>query len=183
MLKDFSRSMRPFSRSNFHMVIRPRYFSLYSDNRRILPAQRRGVLGALDDVLGVGGDKGRAVVADDVGVLDDLLGLEVAQIDHGDAGAGLVVDEQQLAVVVAGRLAQRGVMGVAHANRLAIHVAAVQHVLGAQVADSRSPARTSGVKTAMFLRMRIEGTPTTITLPEWPPDMKVKYSSHLPLGT
>jgi hypothetical protein len=34
-----------------------------------------------------GRDEGRAVIADQVRVLDDLLGLEVAQVDDGDTRA------------------------------------------------------------------------------------------------
>jgi hypothetical protein len=83
-------------------VISPRYFSLYSE------------IGAYSQPSGVaywlawttysvfGRDEGRAVVADQVGVFDDLLGFKVAQVDDGDAGAGLVVDEEELAVIVAG---------------------------------------------------------------------------------
>jgi hypothetical protein len=76
------------------------------------------------------------VVADDVGVLDDLLGAEVAQVDHGHARVGLVVDEDPLAVVVAVGLAQRRVMGVAHANLDAIDVAGIQDLLGGDIADA-----------------------------------------------
>ncbi len=70
------------------------------------------------------------MIADQVGVLDDLLGFEVAQVDHGHAGARLVVDEQELAVIVAGRLAQGRVVGVAHADLGVADVAAVQDFLG-----------------------------------------------------
>ena len=35
----------------------------------------------------------------------------------------------------------------------------------------------------MTLSSRIEGTPTTRTCPEWPPDAKIRYSSRPPVGT
>ena len=34
----------------------------------------------------------------------------------------------------------------------------------------------------MYLRMRIDGTPITITWPPWPPDANVRYSSMRPVG-
>ena len=56
--------------------------------------------------------------------LDELTGrdlhrAEVLQADHGDARVGLVADEDEVAVVVALGLAERGVVHVAP-----IHVAA-----------------------------------------------------------
>jgi hypothetical protein len=65
-------------------------------DRRVAIAQHRRVLAALDDVVRVGRDERSAVVADRQRVLDDLLGLPVAQVDHADAGVGLVADEQEL---------------------------------------------------------------------------------------
>jgi hypothetical protein len=64
-------------------------------------AVRRGVLGGLHDVFGVGGDEGPAVLGAEQGVDDDLLSLEVLQVDDRHAGVGLVVDEEVATVVVA----------------------------------------------------------------------------------
>ena len=105
--------------------------------RGVAAAQRRGVLAALDDPLGVGRDEGSAVVHVGDRVLDDLLGLEVLQVDHGDARMGLVVDEDELAVVVAGRLRERRVVGVRPVDWLVgSRVAGGQDVLGADRADA-----------------------------------------------
>jgi len=61
---------------------------------------------------------------------DDLLGGEVLQVDHGHARAGLVADEEVLAVVVARGLGQRGVVGVRPGLGLAVAIAAGEHGLG-----------------------------------------------------
>ena len=97
----------------------------------VLPADRRGVLRAFDHVFGVGRDERAAVVVDGIRVLDQLLGLEVAQIDHRQAGVGLVVDEHELAVVLALRLRDVGVVRVAPLQLAAVgHVAALQDFVG-----------------------------------------------------
>ena len=73
-----------------------------------------------DNVVGVGRHERAAVVTESGGVLDDLLDFEVAQVDDGHAGVGLVVDEQKVTIVVTVGLAQRRVMGVGPGERLTI---------------------------------------------------------------
>ena len=69
--------------------------------------------GGHDRVLAVRCDEGRGVVSGDVGDrADDLLGLEVAQVDAGEAPVHLV-DEEPAAVVVAVRLGERGMVNIA----------------------------------------------------------------------
>jgi len=86
----------------------------------LLVLQRRRVLRRLDDVLGVRRGEGAAVFGLEDRVDDDLLGLEVAQVDHRQPRVGLVVDEQELAVVLALRLGDRRVVRVAPGDVLAV---------------------------------------------------------------
>ena len=96
----------------------------------VLAAERRRVLRHLDDVVGVRCDEGRAVIGLDDLCRDNLLGHEVFQIDDRDARVGLVTDEQELPVVVAGRLRERRVMRVGPREIVPVAPAAGEHALG-----------------------------------------------------
>ena len=58
---------------------------------------------------------------------DDLLGFEVAQVDHGEARVGLVVDEQELTVVLAFGFGHGRVVCITPVDFLAVDVALAQH--------------------------------------------------------
>jgi hypothetical protein len=73
-----------------------------------------------------------------VRIRDDLLGLEVAEIDHRDAGIGLVVDEEVLPVVVASGFRERGMMRVAPGDIMIGH-APVGHQLLVFLGAGRVP--------------------------------------------
>ena len=103
------------------------------EREELLVLQRRGVLRGLDDVLGVRADEGAAVFGLEDRVDHDLLGLEVAQIDHGDARVGLVVDEEELAVILAVGLGNCRVVRIAPGDVLAVDLALCQHGLGVLV--------------------------------------------------
>jgi hypothetical protein len=60
----------------------------------------------------------------------DLLGDEVREVDDRDPRVGLVVDEDELAVVVAGGLGQRRVVHVGPRDVAAGAVATGEHALG-----------------------------------------------------
>jgi hypothetical protein len=92
--------------------------------------QRRGILRRLHHVLGVGRDEGAAMLRLEEGIDDDLLGLEVVQVDDGDPGIRLVVDEQPAAVVVAVGLRQGGMVGIAVGDVLAANAPLGEHGLG-----------------------------------------------------
>ena len=103
--------------------------------RSVASIEEPRVLGRLDDVLGVRRHERAAVVRDHELVDHDLLGLEVPKIDHGDARVRLVVDEEELAVVVAVGLGERRVVRVAPEDLLVVHLALGEHVhrlLGAE---------------------------------------------------
>jgi hypothetical protein len=70
------------------------------------------------------------VVGAHEGIGHDLLGLHVPQVDDGDAGVRLVVDEQVLAVVVGVGLRQGRMMGVAPGEVAAFHATLGQHLVG-----------------------------------------------------
>ena len=75
--------------------------------------QRHREAGRDQHVLAVLGHERRAVVAARVRDRpEDLLGLEVAQVDPGDAVVGVVVDEQPAAVVLTVGLREPGVVDV-----------------------------------------------------------------------
>jgi hypothetical protein len=103
------------------------------EREELLVFQRRGILRGLDHVLGVGTDEGAAVLRLEDRVDHDLLGLEVAQVDHRQARVGLVVDEQELAVVLAVGFGNGRMVGIAPGNVLAVDAALLQHVLRAFV--------------------------------------------------
>ncbi|TLD45613.1 MAG: hypothetical protein FAZ92_02125 [Accumulibacter sp.] len=90
------------------------------EREELLVLQRCRVLRRLDHVLGVRRDEGTAVFGLEDRVDDDLLGLEVAQVDHRQPRVRLVVDEQELAVVLALRLRDRRVVRVAPGDFLAV---------------------------------------------------------------
>ena len=101
--------------------------------RSELAAQRGRILRRFGDVIGVRADESAAMLGGEDRVLDDLLGLEVAQVDHRDAGRILVIDEQPLTIGLAIGLGQGRVMGIApqHGFRLALdHGAFLQDALG-----------------------------------------------------
>ena len=80
---------------------------------RHVPLRRRHAEpGARDDVLVVLGDERRAVVAGAVGDLEDLLGLELRELEPGDARRVVAVDEQPAAVGYAAGLAELRMVGV-----------------------------------------------------------------------
>jgi hypothetical protein len=61
---------------------------------------------------------------------DDLLGFEVTQVDDREAGIGLVVDEQELAVVLALGFGNSRVVRVAPGDFLAVDHALLEHGFG-----------------------------------------------------
>jgi hypothetical protein len=71
-----------------------------------------GVLGVRCNAHAVGGSQ--------VGDVDDLLGLEVAEVDHPDPTVGPVVDVEPTTVVLSGRLRERGMVTVAPAELAAL---------------------------------------------------------------
>ena len=73
---------------------------------------------------------------------DDLFGFEIAQVDHGEAGIGLVVDEQELAVVLALGFGDRRVVRVAQVMSLPSILPWLRTALSSR--RSRSPARVPG---------------------------------------
>ncbi|EXI83786.1 MAG: hypothetical protein AW11_04070 [Candidatus Accumulibacter regalis] len=89
----------------------------------LLVRQRRRILRSLDHVLGVGRDEGAAMLGLVDRVDDDLLGFEIAQVDHRQAWVGLVVDEQELAIVLTLGLRHRRVVRVTPGNVLAVDLA------------------------------------------------------------
>ena len=96
----------------------------------LLVLQRRGVLGGFDDVFGVRGDEGATVFRLEDRVDDDLLGFEVTQVDNGDTRVGLVVDEQELAVVLALGFGNGRVVRVTPGDFLAVDPALLEDGLG-----------------------------------------------------
>ena len=78
-------------------------------------------MSTLDDVFGIRGDECAAVIGPHIGIRYDLLGLEIAQVDDGDAWIRLVVDEQKLPVIVRVGLGQRWMMGVTPGDFVARH--------------------------------------------------------------
>jgi len=92
------------------------------------------------DVLGVRGREHAAVRGLQVRQVEDLLGLEVAQVDHADAPVGAVVDVDPAAVVVAVGLRERRVVRVTPAQRLL-----VLRRVGALLEDLLAPVGTEAV--------------------------------------
>ena len=76
------------------------------------------------------------MVVDGDRVLDDLLRFEVTQVDDGHSGVRLVVDEHELAVVVAAGLGERGVVRVRPGDLLIADVALGEDSIGSPVAVS-----------------------------------------------
>ncbi len=60
------------------------------------------------------------MITEDVWILDDLLGFEVAEINHADSSMRFVIDKEPLAIVFAVGFTQRRVMGVAPCRWLAV---------------------------------------------------------------
>ena len=99
----------------------------------LLVGQRRSVLRSLHHVLGVRRHEGPAVLRLVDRVHHDLLGLEVTQVDHRQTRVGLVVDEQELAVVLTFGFGNRRVVRIAPGDLLAVDHALLEHALGALV--------------------------------------------------
>jgi hypothetical protein len=95
---------------------------------RDVPLRRRHAEpGARHDVLVVLGDERRRVVARRVRDFEDLVGLELGQVEPGDARGVVAVDEEPAAVGHAGGLRELRVMGVVPRH---LAVARGQHRLG-----------------------------------------------------
>jgi hypothetical protein len=94
--------------------------------------------------------------------VEDLHGLEVAEIDHCDPAVGPVVDVEEPAVVVAVRLGQRRMVGVPPAQRIVlVGIGAVVEHLHRPVGTESVAGPGIGANTGMVLSRRIEGTPIT----------------------
>ena len=80
------------------------------------------------------------MVVDRQRALDDLFSFEIAQIDHSQAGVGLVVDEDELAVVITLRFTQGRMVGIAPRQRLPADAARVEHLYTMTTGRAVSPA-------------------------------------------
>jgi hypothetical protein len=78
----------------------------------IFTIKGRGIVATFNNPLGIGRDKGAAMIAQGDGIFYNLLRFEIFQADNGQAGVGLVVDKEVFAVIVAVGFAEGGMMGV-----------------------------------------------------------------------
>ena len=60
---------------------------------------------------------------------DDLLGFEIVEIDNGDTGIGLVIDEQIASIILTIGLGDGGVVGITEVDLLALNVALAKYGL------------------------------------------------------
>src|SRR5690606_4936797 len=103
-------------------------------NRRIFAAEWQTILPAFNHIFGIGRNKRAAMIVQESWVMDDLLGLEVAQVNDRYAPVGFVTDEKPLAVIFTVGFAQGRMMGITPQNFLPVDEPLFQNLVSDSIA-------------------------------------------------